>query len=100
VGRTLRLLRTLGQVSIGTVRGTHPTLAGLNYSKSPNSGSESFFNQLTPEKQVTLGGTWQFDKRSEMSVFYMPVFDNILGGYGGEQSMYHNSFGVSYGWHF
>ncbi|MEN8218070.1 MAG: outer membrane protein transport protein [Pseudomonadota bacterium] len=61
------------------------------------------YNQLTPEKQVTLGGTWHFNKRSEMSVFYMPVFDNLLGrdnSGGGEQSMYHNSFGVSYGWHF
>jgi long-chain fatty acid transport protein len=62
---------------------------GLNYS------------QLALDKQVTLGGTWHFNKRSEMSVFYMPVFDNLLDGdKSGEQSMYHNSFGVSYGWHF
>jgi len=73
--------------------------AGLNYSQMPISDSETFFNQLAPEKHVTLGGTWRIDNRSEMSVFYLPSGENF-GSSEAEQGMYQNSFGVSYGWHF
>jgi long-chain fatty acid transport protein len=89
--------------------------AGYNYGKSPVRGDQDSvsFNIIAPgvvEKHLTLGATWTFADKTELTVSYMHAFTKTVtgpsaltslgfGDFGTESlKMYQNSFGIAYGW--
>lgn len=89
---------------------------GYNHSSQPIRSGETLFNILAPgvvEDHVTLGASWRFADKSELSVSYMHAFKNTVegqqsippgfppGGFGGGEadlSMYQDSIGIAYSW--
>jgi long-chain fatty acid transport protein len=89
---------------------------GWNYAEQPIPESETLFNFLAPgvvEHHLTLGGTWRFAPRMEITAAYMHAFEKTVegmnsiipgtpeaGGMGGGEvdlTMFEDSFGVSLG---
>ncbi len=86
--------------------------AGYNYGKQPIPNDMTYFNILAPatiENHLTLGATWAFADKSELTVSYMHAFNKkvsgVPGGNGGtpagypvDLKMHQNAIGVAYGW--
>jgi long-chain fatty acid transport protein len=90
--------------------------AGYNHSTQPIRSSDTLFNILAPgviQDHVTLGATWVFANKSEVSLSYIHAFEeNVNGndsippgfppaGFGGGETnlkMYQDSLGIAYGW--
>jgi len=85
--------------------------AGYNHVDQPIPRSQTLFNTLAPaviEDHVTLGATWTFANKSELSFSYLHAFENKVNGknsipaaFGGGDvnlKMYQNSLGVAYSW--
>ena len=87
--------------------------AGYNHNSQPIPSSQTFFNILAPgvvQDHITLGLTWAFADKSELSLSYMHAFSEKvngsgsihggIGGYGGGEAnieMQQNSLGLAYG---
>ena len=78
--------------------------AGYIYNDEPYKGDQTFFNMLAPgviTDHVTLGATWTLAGGGELSLAYMHAFENTVKGKGAtagiDNTMYQDSFGVSYG---
>jgi long-chain fatty acid transport protein len=92
--------------------------AGYNHAKTPLSSTQTFFNILAPatvENHLTLGSTWTFANKSELSLSYMHAFEKKVSGVstgtgcgGGagcttighpvDLKMNQNAIGIAYGW--
>ena len=86
--------------------------AGWNYGKSPIPSSETAFNIFAPatvEHHLTLGATWQLDKRRDVTVSYMHAYEYKIKGSGSllvpaggpgevDLNMYQDSLGVAMSW--
>ncbi|MBM4181561.1 MAG: outer membrane protein transport protein [Betaproteobacteria bacterium] len=78
--------------------------AGYIYNDEPYDNDQTFFNILAPgviKQHVTLGATWTLAGGGELTVAYMHAFENTVKGKGAtagiDNTMYQDSFGVSYG---
>jgi len=75
--------------------------AGYIYNDEPYGKDQTFFNMLAPgviKQHVTLGATWTLAGGGELSFAYMHAFENTVKGTNGiDNTMYQDSFGVSYG---
>jgi len=78
--------------------------AGYIYNDEPYKGDQTFFDKLAPgviTDHVTLGATWTLAGGGELTVAYMHAFENTVKGKGAnagiDNTMYQDSFGVSYG---
>lgn len=85
--------------------------AGYNYGKMPLNDKNTYFNILAPatiEQHLTLGATWKFQDKSELTVSYMHGYNKGLNGTGGNGNtqagypinlkMDQSSLGIAYGW--
>ncbi len=101
---------------IGANYQLNPTLtlrAGFSHNDQPISKDQTFLNILAPgviENHVSLGATWQFDPKQELSVAYTYGLKNKLkgdhsipaefGGGNADLEMSQHIFGLAYGYHF
>ena len=87
--------------------------AGYNHNSQPIPSSQTFFNILAPgvvQDHITLGLTWAFADKSELSLSYMHAFSEKVNGSGSIPSPYgsgeaniemqQNSLGLAYGVNF
>ncbi len=90
--------------------------AGLNVGENPIQSRDVTFNIIAPgviTKHLTLGGTYAYSPKSEVSFAYMvapsvsvsgtSLFDKLMGpGAGGTETikMKQQSLGIQYGWRF
>jgi len=82
---------------------------GWNYAKSPiDEETDILFSMVAPavtQNHLTLGGTWQLDKDSELSFSYVHAFEFEQSGptyinYEASYKMSQDSIGASYGMRF
>lgn len=85
--------------------------AGYNHINQPIPSSQTLFNIIAPgvvENHATLGLTWTFENKSELSFSYFHAFEHKVHGHGsipaafggGEANlkMYQDAIGVGYSW--
>ncbi|HQN65688.1 MAG TPA: TonB-dependent receptor [Methylophilus sp.] len=85
--------------------------AGYNHINQPIPSSQTLFNILAPgvvENHATLGLTWTFENKSELSFSYFHAFEHKVHGkgsipaaFGGGEvdlKMYQDAIGVAYSW--
>ncbi|MDK9724762.1 MAG: outer membrane protein transport protein [Sterolibacteriaceae bacterium MAG5] len=90
--------------------------AGYNFGKMPLTNKNTYFNILAPatvEQHLTLGGTWTFQNKSELTLSYVQAFNKGINGTGGDGAsgagngqpgwpvnlkMKQSSLGIAYGW--
>ena len=85
--------------------------AGYNHSSQPIGKSQTLFNVLAPgiiQDHFTLGGSYKFANKSELSVSYIHAFENKVNGsgsipaaFGGGEvniKMYQDAIGIAYNW--
>lgn len=85
--------------------------AGYNHINQPIPSSQTLFNIIAPgvvENHATLGMTWTFENKSELSLSYFHAFEHKVRGkgsipaaFGGGEAnlkMYQDAVGVAYSW--
>ncbi len=85
--------------------------AGYNHINQPIPSSQTLFNIIAPgvvENHATLGLTWAFENKSELSFSYFHAFEHTVHGkgsipaaFGGGEAnlkMYQDAIGVGYSW--
>lgn len=85
--------------------------AGYNHSSQPIGKSQTLFNVLAPgiiQDHFTLGGSYKFANKSELSLSYIHAFENKVNGsgsipaaFGGGEAnikMYQDAIGIAYNW--
>ncbi|MCB5185091.1 outer membrane protein transport protein [Methylobacillus gramineus] len=106
--------RDVTAYKIGTLYQVNDQLtlrAGYNHATQPIARGETLFNILAPavvQDHVTLGATWKFENKSELSLSYVHAFENKVNGnnsinpaFGGGDvnlKMYQDSLGIAYAW--
>lgn len=77
---------------------------GYNHVTQPIPDSQVYFNQLAPgvvRHHATLGATWKWSEKTEVSFFYAHAFEETVSGsqpYPIALRMDQNSFGLSLNW--
>ncbi|MES2552084.1 MAG: outer membrane protein transport protein [Pseudomonadota bacterium] len=84
---------------------------GYNHSSQPIGKSQTLFNVLAPgiiQDHFTLGGSYKFANKSELSLSYIHAFENKVNGsgsipaaFGGGEAnikMYQDAIGIAYNW--